>query len=163
MSSVRSSGSTAELAIRRRLWDNGVRYRIKSNLIGKPDLVFPGSHVVVFIDGDLWHGNSWKVRGLPSLESQFPTNTAWWVDKIRRNIERDKLVTATLTEQGWRVLRYWESSILKDPDLTTLEIATAVRGERPIAFRTTPLSGVERRRLGSAGLRRSAVSAVNSD
>src|SRR5713101_7581935 len=101
MSRVKASGSVAELAVRRRLWINGLRYLIHTKLPGRPDIVFPRQRFAIFIDGDLWHGNSWRVRGLPSLDAQFPRRTEWWVNKIRRNMERDREVDAALAKAGW--------------------------------------------------------------
>lgn len=149
MSAVRNRGGAAELAIRRRLWANGLRYRVRSRLHGRPDLVFPGARLAIFIDGDLWHGNSWRVRGLPSLEAQFPTRTEWWVAKIRRNMQRDLEVNALLRAAGWTVLRYWESAVLEDPNGVAREIAERVHG-RPLAdFVPIETSRTERRRRGS--------------
>src|SRR5687768_2587633 len=135
MAAVRAHGSTAELAVRRRLWANGLRYRLSAKLPGKPDLVFLGRRVAVFIDGDLWHGNSWRVRGLPSLEAQFPTRTEWWVAKITRNMERDRQVNVQLAAAGWTVLRFWESDTLADPNAVARQIAARVRGGDVAAFR----------------------------
>lgn len=154
MASVRSRDSAAELAVRRRLWLNGLRYRLQSGLPGRPDIVFPRQKVAVFIDGDLWHGNSWRVRGLPSLEAQFPTRTAWWVEKIKRNMARDAAVNDQLRAAGWTVLRYWESEVLADPNRVSADIAVQVRGEQLPGFRSHELTAIERRRLGSVGLKR---------
>ena len=149
MAAVKNKGSTAELAVRRRLWANGVRYRLNVKLPGKPDLVFPSRRVAVFIDGDLWHGNSWRVRGLPTLEAQFPNRTDWWVSKIKKNMDRDQAVNEQLRAAGWSVLRYWESEVLASPNRVTQEIIAAVGGESPRGFREIDLSPTERRRLGS--------------
>ncbi|MFN8636009.1 MAG: very short patch repair endonuclease [Chloroflexota bacterium] len=149
MRAVKHRDSTAELAVRRRLWANGLRYRLGMKLPGKPDLAFPAQRIVVFIDGDLWHGNSWRNRGLPSLEAQFPTRTEWWVAKIRRNMERDSEVNAQLAAAGWTVLRFWESETLTDPNRVTRSIVERIRGSPVLDFRDLPVSSVERRRLGS--------------
>lgn len=149
MATVRNRNSTAELAVRRRLWANGLRYRLHAKLPGRPDIVFPGSRIAAFIDGDLWHGNSWRVRGLPSLEAQFPNRTEWWVSKIRRNIERDSEVNRQLEQSGWTVLRYWESAALADPNAVARGIATRVRQSGEFVFRDLATNEVERRRLGS--------------
>lgn len=154
MSAVLNRDSTAELAVRRRLWINGLRYRLNSKLPGKPDLVFPSQRIVVFIDGDLWHGNSWRVRGLPSLEAQFPSRTAWWVAKITRNMERDREVNEQLAAAGWTVLRFWESDALSDPNVVARLIAARVRGQGPASFREIEATQVERRRLGSVKTKR---------
>lgn len=149
MAAVRSRDSTAELAVRTRLWANGLRYRLHAKLPGKPDIVFPRQKIAVFIDGDLWHGNSWRVRGLPSIEAQFPNRTEWWVAKIRRNMERDQSVNDQLRAAGWTVLRYWESDALADPNGIARQIIADVRGTPSEVFLQIPTNRIERRRLGS--------------
>lgn len=124
MSRVRAKDTKPEMMVRRRLWARGYRYRLhRGDLPGRPDLVFSSARVAVFVDGDLWHGNAWRVRELPSLASLFPTNTDWWVSKIERNMERDREVTAALEGLGWTVARFWESDILADADRVVAEIA----------------------------------------
>ena len=117
MSRVRKQELEAELALRRALHRRGLRYRVHaSDVHGRPDLVIRSKRLAVFVDGDFWHGNAWRVRGLERLEDQFPTRTEWWVAKINRTMERDREVTATLEAEGWRVVRIWESEILDDAD-----------------------------------------------
>lgn len=116
MAAVRNKDSRAERLLRHELHRRGRRFRLHSNkLVGKPDLVFPSSGVAVFVDGDFWHGNAWRVRGLNRFEDQFPTNREFWVKKIRRNIERDQEVSRALSNAGWSVVRIWESEILQSP------------------------------------------------
>jgi DNA mismatch endonuclease (patch repair protein) len=115
MAAVKSKDSAAELALRRELHRRGFRFRLHArDLPGRPDLVFPRHRVALFVDGDFWHGNAWRIRGLPSLEAQFPNRTAWWTAKIRRNMERDREVSAALKDIGWNVVRTWESEVLTD-------------------------------------------------
>lgn len=124
MSRVRSKNTRPEMIVRRGLWARGYRYRLhRRDLPGRPDLVFTSARVAVFVDGDMWHGNAWRVRELPSLSSLFPTNTDWWVTKIERNMERDRKVTAELEACGWTVARFWESEVLADPDQVVQAIA----------------------------------------
>ena len=35
---------------------------------------------------------------------------------MKRNVERDRYVNELLLEQGWIVLRFWESDVKKDLD-----------------------------------------------
>lgn len=117
MRRVRSSGTGAEMELRRSLWSRGLRYRIgESKLPGKPDILIPGRRVAVFVDGDLWHGNQWRTRGLRSLDEQFlhSARRDYWLRKIRGNMSRDCAATAELLADGWRVLRLWESDIHRD-------------------------------------------------
>jgi DNA mismatch endonuclease (patch repair protein) len=81
-------------------WRRGVA------LFGKPDFVFHRERVVVFVDGCFWHGCP-KPKHAP-----LPKNRAeWWLAKLSRNKERDKLVTRTLRKTGWRVVRVWECDL----------------------------------------------------
>lgn len=117
MSAVKNKDSEAEMRLRRALFAAGRRYRVHyPKLIGKPDIVFPGARVVVFVDGDFWHGNAWRLRGMSSFEEQFRfrSRPEWWEAKIRRNMERDREVNAALAAGGWSVLRLWESEVQRD-------------------------------------------------
>lgn len=40
-------------------------------------------------------------------------NAEYWEKKIHGNMARDKLVTKTLRERGWQVIRVWECGIKK--------------------------------------------------
>ena len=69
---------------------------------------------MVFCDGDFWHGHNWAIRGLSSLEEELDKYTQFWRDKILCNIQRDKEQTVHLENEGWNVIRIWESDIKKD-------------------------------------------------
>lgn len=116
MSAVKSKGSKAEIAIRKELWNRGFRYRLHAKKIfGKPDLVFRKHKTVVFIDGDFWHGRALIEEGVSGLKRGLRTERSdWWIAKLERNVNRHKEVTEKLTGEGWRVLRYWESEVLKN-------------------------------------------------
>ena len=128
MAAVRGKDTKAELALRRALHHRGLRFRLHaSDVFGRPDIVIRSRRLAVFADGDMWHGNAWQLRGLSRLEDMFPNNTEFWTKKIRRNMERDREVTARLTEEGWTVVRVWESDILADPDAAAKKIVDALR------------------------------------
>ncbi|HEU0027076.1 MAG TPA: DNA mismatch endonuclease Vsr, partial [Ktedonobacterales bacterium] len=130
MRRVHGRDTTPELRLRRALWALGLRYRVApADLPGKPDLVFPGARLAVFVDGDFWHGNQWRRRRKAALEQQFerarPESRAYWLGKIRRNMRRDAANTAALLADGWTVLRVWESQLAKDLEGTVATIARA--------------------------------------
>jgi DNA mismatch endonuclease, patch repair protein len=83
--------------------------------------------VVVFVDGDFWHGHGWQHRGLSDMEAQFHHNKDYWVAKIRRNVERDARVSKELVTQGWVVLRIWESDIRQNLEAAAERVTNAVR------------------------------------
>ncbi|MFJ3420720.1 very short patch repair endonuclease [Streptomyces sp. NPDC086082] len=132
MSAVGNRDTAPEVALRSALWKEGLRFRIKSPLFGKPDIVFPGPRVVVFVDGDFWHGNAWRIRGMASFDAQFEhiNNGERWKAKIRKNMERDLAVTNKLSSDGWYVYRVFESRLKKDLAGVIREISDLVRSRR---------------------------------
>lgn len=123
MSAIHSKDTRPELALRRALWRRGLRYRVAmKTLPGKPDIVFTKAKIVVFCDGDYWHGHNWALRGIPSIEEELAGYSEYWQKKIRRNMERDKENTAKLESDGWLVLRFWESEIKKNQEKCVEEI-----------------------------------------
>ena len=116
MSAIKSKDTTPERLLAKALWDLGLRYRKHHRLQGRPDFVFTRAKIAVFCDGDFWHGNNWRIRGLGSLDEELSKYSPFWSEKIRRNITRDEKVTKALQDDGWLVLRFWESDIRKSPE-----------------------------------------------
>jgi DNA mismatch endonuclease (patch repair protein) len=115
MAAIRPSGTRPELLLRHELHRRGLRYRLTSKLVGKPDLVFAAARVACFVDGDRWHGNGWRTRGLQSFDQEFQhANAEFWRKKIECNVKRDREVDQLLTESGWCVVRVWASDIYRD-------------------------------------------------
>lgn len=120
MACIRSKGNrTTELRFVRILRRYGIKgWRRGCKLFGRPDFVFWKSKVVVFIDGDFWHGNPKKFR-IPK------SNCAYWQKKILGNRARDRLVTRTLRKEGWTVVRIWESE-LRDEEAIAARLSLLV-------------------------------------
>ena len=80
---------------------------------GKPDVVLPKYHTVIFIHGCFWHRHEGcKDATLPK------TNTAFWQEKFMRNVENDRKHKQQLEESGWKVITIWECEITKQFDST---------------------------------------------
>ncbi len=129
MRAVKSANTKPELVLRKALWGRGLRYRLHRNdLPGKPDIVFVSAKVAVFVDGDYWHGNQWRLRGFDSMEDQLASvqNKEYWVSKIKSNVKRDKANSAKLRRSGWRVIRIWESDIKRRPGWAVNRVVKAV-------------------------------------
>lgn len=135
MSAIRSRDTGPELLLRRELYRRGLRYRLRYPLPGRPDLVFPRAHVAVFVDGDFWHGNTWRLRGAASLDDYLTSlsNAEFWRRKITTNISRDEAVNQQLHQTGWRVIRLWESDLRSDLEQYAAMIERAVRDDVPPA------------------------------
>ncbi|CAM5794998.1 very short patch repair endonuclease [Rhizobacter fulvus] len=103
MSRVRQKHTEPEMAVRRSLHAEGLRYVLHpADLPGKPDLLFPKYGAAVFVHGCFWHGHDCRAGRTPS------TNSAFWQLKIDRNRERDARKTGELEARGWRVFTVWE-------------------------------------------------------
>lgn len=144
----RKRDSRHEIALRRELWKIGLRYRkYVATLPGKPDLVFSGARVVVFCDGDYWHGRDWEqLRG--TLERRH--NADYWIAKIARNRERDQEHATRLTGDGWLVLRFWETDILRDPQAIAQQISQMVAERKASGVVTTAARTQQAARHGNS-------------
>lgn len=114
MSAVKSTNTKPEILLGKAMWEKGLRYRKHYKLVGTPDFVFVRAKTAVFCDGDFWHGNNWRIRGLKSLDDELMCYSDFWQAKIMKNINRDKRVNAKLKGLGWKVFRFWESDIKRN-------------------------------------------------
>lgn len=107
-----AKGTSIELILAELLWNAGVRYRKNDRrVIGTPDFTVAGLKLAVFCDGEFWHGRDWERR-----KEEHKTNREFWIAKIERNIRRDREVNERLHEEGWTVLRFWETELKRWPD-----------------------------------------------
>jgi DNA mismatch endonuclease, patch repair protein len=104
MSRVRSVDTRAELTVRRIAHALGYRFRVhRRDLPGTPDLVFPSRRVALFVNGCFWHRHEGCGRAATPK-----TRAAFWEDKFRRTLQRDRRVNSSLAELGWRTEVIWE-------------------------------------------------------
>lgn len=89
-----------------------------TDLPGRPDFVFRGARIAIFIDGDFWHG--WRFPAWRHKMSPF------WEAKLEGNIRRDRRNRRRLQQLGWLVLRLWEHHIERDLDNCTSRILSAL-------------------------------------
>lgn len=104
MSRIRAKNTKPELFTRSMLHRMGYRYRLHvKELPGKPDIVLPKYHTVVFVNGCFWHGHrGCKYAYKPKSRESF------WSTKFKDNMKRDNEVSQQLNELGWKVLVIWE-------------------------------------------------------
>jgi len=123
MSRIRERDTGPELRIRHYLWRAGFRYQLyRKDLPGRPDLVLPKWHAVVFVHGCFWHRHA----GCPYF--RLPkTRTGFWNDKLQRNHERDVSTIASLLRNGWRVAIVWECATRKDADMAGRKLAVWIK------------------------------------
>lgn len=110
MSHIRSKDTKPEQLLRQALWHKGFRYRLHvKDLPGKPDIVLPKYKTVIFVNGCFWHGHKGcKDFVIPK------SNTAFWLEKIGKNKERDAKDETALKYAGWKVITIWECELKKN-------------------------------------------------
>lgn len=115
MSRIRSHGNKdTELALAKLFRANRITgWRRQHCVFGKPDFVFPKLRLAVFVDGCFWHG-------CPHHASMPNNNAAFWRKKLMANKARDRLVTRTLRERGWHVMRIWEHELTRKRQATLM-------------------------------------------
>ncbi len=160
MSHIKGSGTKPELKVRRWLWSHGYRYRLNVKSVpGKPDIVLRPYRTAIFVNGCFWHGHG--VTESPVQGSRLmvqssscckipSSNREFWVNKIRRNQERDQENYRVLQENGWQVIIIWECQLkasviehtMREVELLLNENMLSLYRHKPIPYDTdgdTPL------------------------
>lgn len=122
MSRIRSEDTKIEVKVRKELFRRGYRYRKNvKTLPGKPDIVLPKYHTVVFIHGCFWHRHEGcKEATMPKSRIEF------WQEKFHRNVENDRKHKGELESAGWNVIVVWECEIEKKFDETMERIIESI-------------------------------------
>ena len=107
MSRIHSEATKPELKVRQWLWRHGYRYRLNVKSVpGKPDIVMRKYRTAIFVNGCFWHGH----EGCDKFKIP-QTNREFWVNKIKRNQERDQRNYQVLHDNGWQVIVVWECQL----------------------------------------------------
>lgn len=104
MAKIKSKDTKPEIFFRKLLYSKGIRYRTHYPIDGKPDVVIVSQKIAIFVDGCFWHKCP-KCCRLPN------SNKDYWIEKIEKNVKRDKKINETLKSKGWKVIRIWEHEI----------------------------------------------------
>ncbi len=123
MQAVKGKNTSLERKVSSAFHRLGWRYRRNDKLLpGKPDFVFTKARVIVFVDGDFWHG--WRYPQWKHKLSEF------WRAKIERNRARDRRNFAKLRRDGWLVIRLWGHEVEGDLDACVARVAALLGRSR---------------------------------
>lgn len=129
MSGIRGRDTKPEKLIRSLLHRRGFRFRVnRSDLPGKPDIVFAGRRAVILVHGCFWHGHNCPLFRLPGTRTEF------WAAKISGNRSNDARVKQALLDAGWRVGTVWECALRgrqRDVPAVIDALATWLHGDEP--------------------------------
>ncbi|MBI4773306.1 MAG: DNA mismatch endonuclease Vsr [Deltaproteobacteria bacterium] len=133
MSRIRSADTKPEMILRSVLHRMGFRFRVHCRgLPGRPDIVLRKYHTIIFVHGCFWHQHSGCIEAV-----RPKTNKKYWMEKLDGNVKRDGRNIQALRDEGWRVFRFWECEIEKDPIGIAALIAKELRGDtnEPAGYR----------------------------
>ena len=125
--------ATRDTAIEKRLASlltgQGLAFRVQdASLPGRPDFVVDEYCCVIFTHGCFWHHHHCYLFKVPATRTEF------WLEKIGKNVERDRGDISRLQELGWRVLIVWECACLKSKSNQLLRlIEDFLHSENPSA------------------------------
>lgn len=102
--------ATRDTAIEKRLagllQEQGMAFHVQdATLPGRPDFVVDEYRCVIFTHGCFWHHHDCYLFKVPATRTEF------WLNKIGKNVERDRRDMLRLRELGWRVLIVWECAL----------------------------------------------------
>jgi DNA mismatch endonuclease (patch repair protein) len=107
MSHVKGKDTKPEIRVRSIVHRLGFRFRKhKSDLPGNPDIVLVKHRKVIFVHGCFWHGHKKCSRA-----SRPKSNESFWIEKLDKNISRDRRNKHNLESQDWKVLIIWSCEI----------------------------------------------------
>lgn len=122
MRANKAKDTEPEIALRRALYKAGLRgYRLHTKgLPGRPDIVFMGKKVAIFVNGCFWHR-------CPHCKLPIPkTHRNFWISKFNANKVRDLKKGCKLKRQGWKVIVIWECQINGAIGKTIAKITRAI-------------------------------------
>lgn len=104
MAAVKGKDTKPEIAVRKLLHSLGYRYRLhKKELPGSPDIFLKKYDAVIYVHGCFWHHHKGcKHATVPK------SNVAFWTEKLKRNVHRDKENIMALKRLGYKVKVIWE-------------------------------------------------------
>lgn len=105
MSSIRSRDTKPELALKKAI--RGLGYLYQPKIAGKPDFINRKKKIAIFVHGCFWHKCPRHYRAPTS-------NRKYWIPKVERNRERDKLNKKILKTKGYKVITIWEHELTED-------------------------------------------------
>ena len=114
MRAIRGRDTRPEMFVRRLVHSMGYRYRLHGRgLPGRPDLVFASRKKVLFVHGCFWHRHRCKYgRVVPATRRRF------WLEKLQKNVVRDRRVRRQLRALGWESLTIWECQLKQQDRLS---------------------------------------------
>jgi len=110
MKKIKSDKTSPEILLQKALRKEKLKFKKNyAKLPGNPDIVLIEKKIVIFVDGEFWHGYRWVEK-----KKKIKANRPYWIPKIERTIKRDKKNNRKLRKEGWKIIRFWQEQLKKD-------------------------------------------------
>ena len=119
MSRIRSKNTKIDIRMKKIISSIGCKYEMYPKMFGSPDFLIRQKGIVIFCDGDFWHGYKYGSGKKPAKK--------FWRHKIESNMKRDRRVSRFLRSEGWSVLRFWEHDIEKRPEVCKRKLLRKIK------------------------------------
>ena len=106
MSRIRGTNTKPEKYVRSILHRKGFRFSLnKRDLPGKPDIVLKKYKTIINVNGCFWHHHNCGRYNIPKNNRKF------WLNKFKKNKQRDRINTLKLRKLGWKIFKIWECQL----------------------------------------------------
>ena len=110
MSLIKSKWTRPERLVHNYLKGYKIKHIMHSKINGSADIIIPSKKIAIFIHGCFWHG-------CKTCYQKPVNNRKFWVNKIKKNIQRDERNVRLSKKNGWKVKIVWECEIpRRDPE-----------------------------------------------
>ncbi|NLJ31759.1 MAG: very short patch repair endonuclease [Clostridiales bacterium] len=112
MSHIKGKDTSIEVTFRKALWHKGYRYRKNYKALpGTPDIAITKYKIAIFCDSEFFHGYNWEIK-----KQKLGQNRDCWINKIERNMARDRETDFKLIAMDWVPVHFWGQEIQKHID-----------------------------------------------
>ncbi|MFP1778927.1 very short patch repair endonuclease [Lonsdalea quercina] len=121
MKAIRNHDTAIEIKLATILDNLGFEFRTQvKDLSGNPDFVIDKYRKIIFTHGCFWHRHECYLFKVPATRTEF------WIEKIGRNVARDKNICEKLKNDGWHIMIIWECAIKGRHRLSVQELSERV-------------------------------------
>ncbi|MDP3917153.1 MAG: hypothetical protein Q8Q42_02590, partial [Nanoarchaeota archaeon] len=115
MSRIKSKWTSHETRMHNLHKGHKIKHKMYPKIEGSLDIIIKDQNTAVFLQGCFWHK-------CPRCYKEPKSRREYWIPKIQRNVQRDRISTKILKNKGFSVAPIREHDIKKDIDNSLREL-----------------------------------------
>jgi len=116
MSQIRSKWTVQEKKVHNLLKGHKIKHKMHPKIEGSPDLVLTHKKTAVFLNGCFWHK-------CPKCYITPKSRKYYWLQKIEKNVLRDRTSKKILRKKGFSVVSLWGHDLKRSPEKVLERVA----------------------------------------